>query len=149
MTQPLKTASILIVEDSWDDYEATERSFRKAGWENPIHWCNCGKDALAFLKREGLSGGAQEPLPGLILLDLNMPGMDGRRLLQLIKQEPALAHIPVVILTTSANDTDVRNCYKLGASTYIQKPVHLEALQEAMKCIKDYWFETAILPRAC
>jgi CheY-like chemotaxis protein len=120
---------ILIVKDNEDDFEATERSFRKAHFPNPISWCRSGQEALTFLHRKGEDSSRADPKADLILLDLNMTGMDGRRPLEIIKTEDDLKSIPVVILTTSNNDRDVDRCYALGASTYIQKPVSFEALR--------------------
>jgi len=146
MQQPLELPTILLVEDNVDDYEATIRSFKQAHFNNPVHWCNSGKDALDYLKREGKYDMATIR-PGLILLDLNMPGVDGRKALSVIKQDHSLKKIPVVILTTSADERDIEQCYELGASTYIQKPVNFDGLVEAIGRIKDYWFGIALLPR--
>jgi two-component system, response regulator len=138
---------ILMVEDNADDYEATLRSFKKARLENPVHWCNNGKDAIDYLKHQRKYADAPIEPVGLVLLDLNMPGMDGRKVLALVKQDPLLKKIPVVILTTSTDGRDVDSCYELGASTYIQKPVDFEGLIEATRRIKDYWFGIALLPK--
>jgi two-component system response regulator len=139
---------ILIVEDNEDDYEATERSFRRARFLNPISWCRNGQEALEFLRGEGKharnEGG---PQTDLILLDLNMPGLDGRRVLEIVKADERFKTIPVVVLTTSSDSKDVEKCYELGASTYIQKPVNFEGLAEAVRTMKDYWFGIAILPQ--
>ena len=139
---------IMIVDDNEDDYEAAERSFRRARFLNPISWCRNGQEALDFLRAEGQyvqrKGGA---VTDLILLDLNMPGLDGRRVLEILKADERFKSIPVVILTTSADSRDVEKCYELGASTYIQKPVNFEGLAEAVRTMKDYWFGIAILPR--
>ena len=86
-------------------------------------------------------------LPALILLDLNMPGIDGRKTLALLKQDQTLKKIPVVVLTTSADEKDIEQCYQMGASTYIQKPVDFASLLEAVGRIKDYWFGMALLPK--
>jgi two-component system response regulator len=140
--------TILLVEDNIDDYEAVIRSFKKAHLDNPIHWCKSGKDAMDYLKSEGkYAEAAIVTKPALILLDLNMPGVDGRKALGLIKQHPDLKKTPVVILTTSADEKDIEQCYELGASTYIQKPVNFEGLVEAVSRIKEYWFGIALLPR--
>lgn len=139
---------ILLVEDNVDDYDATVRSFGVAHLENPIQWCKSGQDALDYLKREGKYAHAPAvTLPGVILLDLNMPGIDGRKTLALVKQDPMLRKIPVVILTTSADERDIEHCYEIGASTYIQKPVDFASLVEAVGRIKNYWFGIAILPK--
>lgn len=135
-----KLAQILLVEDNQDDYEATLRSLKKNHLLNPVHWCKTGQDALEYLQKKDAKR------PSLILLDLNMPGIDGRQVLQKIKGDENLKFIPVVILTTSADSKDVDQCYSLGASTYIQKPVSFEGLTEAVRTMKDYWFGVAILP---
>lgn len=138
---------ILLVEDSIDDYDATIRSFEKVNLYNPVTWCKSGSDALDFLRGTGRF--ANEPRhkkPAIILLDLNMPGLDGRKTLAIIKSDRDLKKIPVIILTTSMDERDVRDCYEMGASTYIQKPVNFENFIEAMRRIKDYWFGVAVLP---
>jgi two-component system, response regulator len=146
--QLIRSQSILLVEDNQDDYEATCRAFKKANLFNPIVWCKSGRDALDYLKQEGAY---REPRkvarPGLVLLDLNMPGMDGRKTLEAIKQDDALKRIPVIILTTSSDERDIQACYQTGANTYVQKPVSFEGLIEAIKRLKAYWFEIALLPK--
>ena len=146
MIKPTEFHSILMVEDNKDDYEATMRSFKKAHLYNPVHWCVNGKDAIDFLHREGKYETSTAPKPALVLMDLNMPGLDGRKALEIIKQNPDLRKIPVVILTTSSDEQDIERCYALGASTYIQKPVSFDGLLEAVTRIKDYWFGIALFP---
>jgi two-component system, response regulator len=131
---------ILMVEDSEDDFEATMRAFRKANLRNPIMRAASGDEAIELLDNS-------KHKPGLILLDLNMPGMDGRQLLTVLKQREDTRKTPVVILTTSDDERDVDACYQLGANTYIQKPVNLDGLFAAIQRLKEYWFEIAILPR--
>jgi CheY-like chemotaxis protein len=149
MTKQLNYSQpILLVEDNQDDYEATSRAFEKANLCNPIVWCRSGRAALDFLKQEGsykdASNGSR---PGLVLLDLNMPGMDGRKTLEVIKHDDTLKQIPVIILTTSADERDIDSCYQMGANTYMQKPVSFDGLIEAIKRLKAYWFEIALLPK--
>jgi CheY-like chemotaxis protein len=140
---------ILLVEDNIDDHDAAMRSFKAAHLDNPVHWCRAGKDALDYLKHEGAyAEGPPNRTPALILLDLNLPGIDGRKVLEIVKQDPALRKIPVIILTTSGDNRDVTQCYELGASTYIQKPVDFDGLVGAVRRIKEYWFGVALLPRA-
>jgi len=147
MTQDPRLPIILLVDDSPDDYDATIRSFKAAHLDNPIHWCKSGKDALDYLKHEGTyTQGPAGATPALVLLDLNMPGLDGKKVLAIAKQDPALKKIPIIILTTSGDDRDVTKCYELGASTYIQKPVDFDGLIKAVSRIKDYWFGIALLP---
>ena len=133
---------ILLVEDNEDDFEATQRSLEKNHFINPVHWCQSGQEALDYLFENN-----NKQMPDLVLLDLNMPGIDGRQVLQRIKDNDKTKKIPVIILTTSGDPIDIEMCYKLGASTYIQKPVNFESLTEAVKTIKDYWFGVAILPK--
>jgi len=148
MNEPMsKSQSILMVEDSEDDYEATMRAFKKVSPHNPVVWCRSGRDALDLLKREGVHRNANGSHPGLILLDLNMPGLDGRKTLQLIKEDDKLKRIPVIILTTSTDERDIQDCYQMGANTYVQKPVSFDGLIEAIKRLKAYWFEIALLPK--
>jgi CheY-like chemotaxis protein len=143
-----QSQSILLVEDNQDDYEATCRAFRKANLINPIVWSKSGRDALDILKTEGAYKDAHDgSRPGIILLDLNMPGMDGRKTLEAIKQNDELKQIPVIILTTSADQRDIDACYQMGANTYVQKPVSFDGLIEAIKRLTAYWFEIALLPK--
>jgi CheY-like chemotaxis protein len=139
---------ILLVEDNQDDYEATCRAFGKANLRNPIVWCKSGRDALDCLKQQGAYRDASNgSRAGLVLLDLNMPGMDGRKTLDVIKHDDALKQIPVIILTTSADERDVHACYQMGANSYVQKPVSFDGLIEAISRLKEYWFEIALLPK--
>jgi two-component system, response regulator len=137
---------ILLVEDSPEDFETAERAFRRSGLKNPIIRCADGDEALELLFRRGRF--ADAPRPGVVLLDLNLPGTDGREVLSEIKADPQLKHIPVIVLTTSSDDRDVQACYKAGASSYIQKPVDLEGFMRAIERLNDYWFEVVILPKA-
>jgi two-component system response regulator len=136
-----RTQPILIVEDSPDDFEATKRAFNRANLRNEIMHCDSGEKALAYLRAD------RNEKPGIILLDLNMPGLDGRKTLEIIKNTENLKRIPVVILTTSNDERDVQACYALGANTYIQKPVDFDGLIAAIRRLKEYWFEIAVLPK--
>lgn len=139
---------ILLVEDSPEDFETTERAFRRSGLKNPIYRCADGDEALDFLHRRGrYSDPDKAPRPGVILLDLNLPGTDGREVLSEIKQDPNLKQIPVIVLTTSKDERDVEVCYRCGANSYIQKPVDLDGFMKAIERLNDYWFEVVILPR--
>ncbi len=132
---------ILIIEDSEDDYEATKRAFAATNLRNPIVRASSGESAIMYLRE------STNVQPGIILLDLNMPGLDGRKTLEIIKQSKELRQIPVVILTTSDDERDVKACYELGANTYVQKPVDFDGLITAIKQLKEYWFEIALLPK--
>lgn len=139
---------ILLVEDSPEDYETTERAFRRSGLKNPIFRCADGDEALDFLHRRGKYADPQKsPRPGVILLDLNLPGTDGREVLNEVKTDPNLKQIPVIVLTTSTDDRDIEVCYRCGANSYIQKPVDLDGFMKAIERLNDYWFEVVILPR--
>lgn len=143
----IKLRPILLVEDNVDDYDAVARSCKAAHLENPLNWCRSGKDALDYLRHEGAYASSADPHnPAIVLLDLNMPGIDGKKVLRTVKQDPALKGIPVVVLTTSTDGRDVQECYDLGASTYIQKPVDFDQLIKAIGRIKEYWFSVALLP---
>lgn len=138
---------ILIVEDSDDDYEATQRALKKSGnLGNPLFRCCDGQEALDYLHQKGPFEGKDVVRPGLILLDLNMPGIDGHAVLRAIKEDDSFKDIPVVVLTTSDAKRDIDACYKDGANTYIQKPVDLDGFFKAIQRLKEYWFEIAILP---
>lgn len=140
---------ILLVEDSPEDYEATVRALRKAGLANPIHRCEDGDQALDYLHRRGAYAAAgKAPRPGIILLDLNLPGTDGREVLELIKKDPDLKLIPVVVLTTSSDERDVERCYTAGANSYMKKPVDLDGFMSGIQRLKEYWFEIVIVPRS-
>jgi CheY-like chemotaxis protein len=136
------------VEDSPEDFETTERALRKSGLKNPIFRCADGDEALDFLHRRGRFVDPEtSPRPGVILLDLNLPGTDGREVLNEVKTDPNLKQIPVIVLTTSKDDRDIEVCYRCGANSYIQKPVDLEGFMRAIERLNDYWFEVVILPR--
>jgi len=134
-----------VVDDSEDDYEAMVGAFKKVGLNCPVVWCRSGQDALDSLKRACAQEKPGNDSPGLVLLDLNMPGLDGRKTLQQIKEDTKLKRIPVIVLTTSADERDVKDCYQLGANTYVQKPPNLDGLIEAVGALKAYWFEVAVL----
>lgn len=139
---------ILLVEDSPEDFEVTRRAFRKSGLKNPVVLCTDGDQALDFLHRRGrYADPALSPRPGIILLDLNLPGTDGRQVLEEIKRDDGLKQIPVIVLTTSNDQRDVAACYRAGANSYVHKPVDLEGFMGAIARLNDYWFEVVILPR--
>lgn len=140
--------TILIIDDSDDDYDATVRALRKGkNLANPLHRCENGQDALDYLFGTGRDGGgASRARPGIILLDLNMPGIDGRRVLEKIKGDPELRSIPVIVMTNSDDQRDIDECYRIGANTYIVKPLNWASFFEAMSRLREYWFEIAVLP---
>ena len=142
------THPILLVEDSPEDYQITVRALRRSNLANPLYHCIDGDDALNFLYRRGAySDPTTSPRPGLILLDLNLPGTDGRAVLAEIKKDADLKDIPVVVLTTSSDERDVEACYQAGANSYVQKPMDLASFITSIQRLKDYWFEIVLVPR--
>ena len=140
--------AILLVEDSPEEYEATVRALKRAGLANPVYRCEDGDEALDFLFRRGAYvEPTAAPRPGIILLDLNLPGTDGREVLAEIKADESLQLIPVIVLTTSTDERDIELCYRYGANSYVKKPVDLQGFLQAIQRLRDYWFEVVILPK--
>ncbi len=140
--------TILMADDDEDDRLLTLDALNEGRVLNNLHCVEDGVELLAYLRREGkFSDPASSPRPSLILLDLNMPRMDGREALQVIKADPDLRGIPVVILTTSKEEEDMLRGYDLGAASYITKPVNFEGLVELMKSLGRYWIEIVELPQ--
>ena len=135
---------VLLVEDSPGDVRLTVEVFRDANPSIRVHVANDGTEAMAFLRRERKYVAA--PRPGLILLDLNMPKMDGRQVLAQIKTDGRLKLIPTLILTTSDAGDDVLRSYQLQANCYLQKPVALDEFEGLVKSVNAYWLEMATLP---
>jgi CheY-like chemotaxis protein len=130
---------ILLVEDSHADAILIQEALRQAAVEEEIERVVDGEAALARLR-----GGA--PLPGLVLLDLNLPGLDGRAVLAEVKADPRLREIPVVVLTTSSAPADIAFAYGHHANSYVRKPLGLDALMDAAQAIRDFWLRTATPP---
>ncbi|SLM32458.1 FOG: CheY-like receiver [Desulfamplus magnetovallimortis] len=145
---PDKNDLILIVEDSEEDYFTILRAFKKAGLRNSFVRCKDGDEALDYLfcRREFIDPG-KAPRPSIVLLDLNMPGTDGREVLKEIKNTPRLRKIPVVVMTTSSCPDDINRSYDQGANSYISKPIGFEAYIKAVEKIADYWFDIVSLPQ--
>jgi chemotaxis family two-component system response regulator Rcp1 len=135
---------ILLVEDNPGDVRLTMEGLTESKVRNNLHVASDGVEAMAFLRREGKYAGAVRP--DLILLDLNLPRMDGREVLLAIKSEPKLKTIPVVVLTTSRAEQDVLRSYELQANCYITKPVDLGQFITVVKSIEDFWFTIVTLP---
>jgi chemotaxis family two-component system response regulator Rcp1 len=136
---------VLLVEDSPGDVRLTREAFKDAKVHIHLRVASDGAEAMAFLKREGEHANA--PRPDLILLDLNLPKKDGREVLAEIKENPALRSIPVVILTTSASESDILRSYELHANCYITKPVGLDGFLEVVRSIDNFWLSVVKLPR--
>jgi len=136
---------ILLVENSPGDVRLTREAFREASISIKLHVAADGVEAMAFLKHDGAHLNA--PRPDMILLDLNLPKMDGREVLAHIKEDIGLKDIPTVILTTSDSETDILKSYQLHANCYLTKPVQLEAFEALVKSISDFWLTKAKLPQ--
>lgn len=140
--------TILLADDDEDDRLMTRDALRDARLTNELQFCFDGVDLLDYLKRRGRwSAAGAAPRPGLVLLDLNMPRMDGREALTAIKADPELRAIPVIVLTTSKADEDIIRSYDLGVNSFITKPVTFVGLVETMKVFSRYWMEIVDLPR--
>ncbi len=138
---------ILIAEDDAEDRMLVKDAFKESRLSNEIRFVEDGEQLLEYLNNKGVfEDKVKYPAPGLILLDLNMPKMDGREALIEIKKDPGLRIIPIVVLTTSQDDEDILSCYDLGVSSFITKPVTFDSLVEIMKVLGKYWFEIVALP---
>lgn len=142
----LKSAVILLVEDDPADVELTQYTVKKSKVLIDLHVVGDGVEALAFLRREGKYTDA--PRPDLILLDLNMPRMDGRTFLSELRADSNMKAIPVVVLTTSQTDEDIFKSYQLGANCYITKPVGLAEFTKVVGAVEEFWFTIVRLPKA-
>jgi chemotaxis family two-component system response regulator Rcp1 len=136
---------VLLVEDSPGDVRLTHEAFLEANPAIHLRVASDGVEAMAFLRREGPHARALRP--DLILLDLNLPRMDGRQVLALIKADAHLKTIPTIILTTSEAADDIAQSYRLQANCYLSKPVQLDAFESLVKSINDFWLTKAKLPR--
>lgn len=142
-----RSVVILIADDDADDRMLAKEALDENRLANEIRFVVDGEDLMDYLNNRGKYNEAiAVPRPGLILLDLNMPKMDGREALREIKADPELRQIPIVILTTSKAEEDVYRTYDLGVNSFITKPVSFPALSEAMKTLAKYWFEIVDLP---
>lgn len=141
------TPPMLVVEDSNEDFAAFNRYLQRSPRQIPVYRCVNGDQALAFLYRtDGYEARQNAPRPGLIIVDLNLPGTDGREVLRQIKQDESLKKIPIVVFTTSSNPRDIDDCYQLGVNSYIVKPINIEQLKRDIYAVIDYWFEVTTLP---
>ena len=143
----LKNVVLLIAEDDPEDRMLTGEALEDAGMGEQIHFVEDGEELLDFLRRQGRYQDLQgASLPRLILLDLNMPRMDGREALKEIKADASLRHIPIIAFTTSKAEEDILKTYDLGVASFITKPVTYDALVNVMKTVDNYWFHTVNLP---
>jgi len=142
-----KMITIVLADDDPDDRQLTEDAFSENRLANQLHCVEDGEELMDYLYRRGKYESLRnEPLPGLILLDLNMPRKDGREALKEIKASPSLRRIPIVVLTTSKAEEDILRSYDLGVNSYVTKPVTFKSLVELIKVLGRYWFEVVELP---
>ncbi|MFB2771508.1 response regulator [Pelatocladus sp. BLCC-F211] len=136
---------LLVVEDSNEDFRILQRLMRRMAVQNPIHRCTSGDEVLDYLYQEGknIDGLSR---PSVILLDLNLPGIDGRDILEQLKQDKTFKEIPIVIFTTSSNPKDIEFCYQKGANGYLVKPMDVQELQKTIQAFVDYWLQVNIPP---
>jgi len=145
LTRPF---TIVLADDDEDDRLLAQDAMAAAGSHYACTTVSDGQELLDFLRHSGKYEITKAmPLPSVILLDLNMPILDGRETLKQLKQDPVLSSIPVVILSTSANDEDIQQGYHLGASSYMIKPTEFSTLVDMMKTFNQYWFECAAIPK--
>lgn len=138
---------ILLVEDDQGDQELTRRAMMHGKIKNDLHIVENGEEALDYLFGRGRYRDREKyPLPDLILLDLNIPRLDGKQVLKAVQADPVLRRIPVVVLTTSYQDADIQQAYESGAKSYIVKPVDIDQFTRVVQAIEEYWFQIVILP---
>jgi CheY-like chemotaxis protein len=142
-----KPVTILMADDDADDREFALKAMEHSRLANELRCVEDGEELLEYLYRRGrYADPKSSPRPGLILLDLNMPRVDGREALRELKSDPALKQIPVVVLTTSKTEEDILRSYNLGANCYISKPVTFEGLVEVVKVLNRHWLQIVELP---
>ena len=138
--------SLLIIEDSDEDFEAFTRIVKKISFVHPIHRCIDGDEALDFLHRAGEYSRFKVSQPSLILLDLNLPGTDGREFIKEVKQNDKFKSIPLIVFTTSSNPKDIEVCYRYGVNSYMIKPIDIDKLKRTIEVFLNYWFEVIVFP---
>jgi CheY-like chemotaxis protein len=132
---------LLVIEDSNEDFEALSRIIDQVSQVSlDLHRCIDGDEALDWLNQTPLN-------PDLIILDLNLPGTDGREILVTIKQTQKLRSIPIVVLSTSSNPKDIEACYQSGVNSYMVKPMNINELKDSLRVMLDYWFKAMVLPK--
>jgi CheY-like chemotaxis protein len=137
---------LLIAEDSDEDFEVLELLMQQMQVQHPIHRCTNGDKVLDFVYKDGESTQAELQRPSVILLDLNLPGTDGREVLEQLKQDQSFREIPIVVFTTSSNPKDIEFCYENGANGYLIKPVDSGELERTVQAFVDYWLKANISP---
>ena len=147
MSRTAKAITILYADDDAEDRMLVKDAWAENRLANELHFVEDGEELMDYLRRRGnYTHLADQPLPGMILLDLNMPRKDGREALQEIKADPRLRSIPVVVLTTSKAEEDILRAYDLGVNSFILKPVTFQSLVDLTLTLSKYWFEVVELP---
>ena len=142
-----RSSVVLLVEDSKADQRLVIRALKNAKIKTDLHVVDDGELALKYLNREAeYASEESSPRPDLILLDMNLPRVDGKQVLKQIRNNPDIRNIPVVMLTTSNHEKDVMESYSLGVNAYITKPVEMEGFVNAIQRLEEFWFELVILP---
>jgi CheY-like chemotaxis protein len=142
-----RPAVILLAEDDPGDQELTRRALEEGAIRNELHIVTDGEAALDYLFRRGkYQNPATSPRPDLLLLDLNMPKVDGRQVLQHVRADTNLRRLAVVVLTTSQHEEDIIRTYELGANSYITKPMELRQFMQVIQALETYWFQIVVLP---
>ncbi len=142
-----RSSVVLLVEDSKADQRLVIRALQSAKIKTDLHVVDDGEQALQYLNREGdYADEKSNPCPDLILLDMNLPRVDGKQVLKAIRNNPKIQNIPIVMLTTSDHEKDVMESYRLGVNAYITKPVEMEGFVHAIQRLEEFWFELVILP---
>ncbi len=141
---PVQSIDILLVEDNEGDAHLTQQALKRAKVRNRVHTVTDGVEAMQFLRRE--AGFENAPRPDLVILDLNLPNMDGREVLEAMKAESSLKLIPVVVVTSSAAEQDIVRTYSLSANAYVTKPVDLQQFLHVIGSVGDFWLDIVKLP---
>lgn len=141
-----KAITILIADDDPDDRLLTKEALEENRLANDLHFVEDGEELIDYLRQQGKYSTSSAPKPGLILLDLNMPKLDGREALKILKEDKELRKIPVVVLTTSEAEEDILKSYDLGVNSFITKPVTFERLVNVIRKLGDYWLGIVELP---
>ena len=146
----MQPETILLIEDDHGDRELTRRALRSCNSKATLHCVDNGEEALDYLQHKGKFQEANSsPRPDIILLDINMPKLDGRGFLRQLRRIESLSSLPVVTLTTSNNHTDINEMYSLGTNSFITKPSSIAQFVEVIKSLDEYWFQTVALPSPC
>ncbi|MEO7036842.1 MAG: response regulator [Polyangiaceae bacterium] len=149
MERSAKNGVILLADDDPDDVHMTRRALQRNNLDGEVYTVGDGEELLDFLHHRGkFAPPALSPTPALVLLDLNMPKMDGREALAQIKSDRTLARIPVVVMTTSTAEQDILRAYELGSNSFISKPITLAELVDVTRVLGEYWFQVVSLPHA-